>query len=66
MNVNETEKVLTISEGKVNVKLNRAKAVLRKEVEKMYGPEDIFQFNLVYFHKIVVKVMERIMRLWKG
>ncbi len=60
MSVLETAKALNITETNVKVRLNRAKAMLRKEVEKMYTPEDIFEFNLIYCDKIVEKVMERI------
>ncbi|MCW3107350.1 MAG: hypothetical protein JWQ09_1856 [Segetibacter sp.] len=62
MSVVETAKALHITETNVKVRLNRAKAMLRKEVEKMYTPEEIFQFNLIYCNKIVAKVMERIMK----
>lgn len=34
--------------------------MLRKEVEKMYSSEDIFQFNLIYCDEIVENVMDRI------
>lgn len=57
LSVQETAKVLNISETNVKVRLNRAKTMLRKEVEKMYAPEDIFQFNLIYCDKIVERVM---------
>lgn len=60
MSVLETAKALHITETNVKVRLNRAKAMLRKEVEKMYSPEEIFQFNLVYCDAIVANVMERI------
>ncbi len=60
MSVNETAKVLDITETNVKVRLNRAKAMLRKEVEKMYSPEEIFSFNLIYCNKIVAEVMNRI------
>ena len=58
MSVYETSIALNITETNVKVRLNRAKAMLRKEVEKMYSAEDIFEFNLVYCDKIVAKVME--------
>jgi RNA polymerase sigma factor (sigma-70 family) len=57
LSVNETAKTLNITETNVKVRLNRAKAMLRKELEKMYSSEEIFQFNLVYCDKIVEKVM---------
>jgi hypothetical protein len=40
--------------------LNRAKAMLRKEIEKTYTPEDIYEFNLVCCDRIVHGVMQRI------
>ena len=61
--VSETAKALNISEVNVKVRLNRAKSMLRKEVEKMYSPEEIFQFNLIYCNRIVERVMERIQNL---
>jgi RNA polymerase sigma factor (sigma-70 family) len=60
LSVNETAKTLNITETNVKVRLNRAKAMLRKELEKMYSPEEIFQFNLIYCDKIVLKVMSAI------
>lgn len=63
MSVNETAKVLGITEINVKVRLNMAKGLLRKEVEKMYSPGEIFAFHLIYCDKIVAKVMERINKL---
>ncbi|MBA4141218.1 MAG: sigma-70 family RNA polymerase sigma factor [Segetibacter sp.] len=60
LSVIETAKVLEITETNVKVRLNRAKGLLRKEVEKMYSSEEIYSFNLIYCDKIVAKVMERI------
>ena len=60
MSVHETATALNITETNVKVRLNRAKAMLRKEVEKMYSAEDIFEFNLIYCDKIVERVMQRI------
>ncbi len=57
MNVAETAELLNISEGNVKVRLNRAKGMLRKEIEKTYSSEDIYEFNLVYCDKIVDRVM---------
>jgi len=58
--VGETANVLNISEGNVKVRLNRAKSMLRTGIEKMYVPEDIFEFNLVYCDEIVNSVLKRI------
>jgi len=60
MSTAETAEALAISESNVKVRLNRAKNLLRKEVEKMYSPEDIFEFNLMYCDRIVERVMVRI------
>ena len=60
LNVQETSEVLSISETNVKVRLNRAKNMLRKEIEKSYTAEDIFEFNLVYCNAIVNRVMTAI------
>lgn len=60
LNVRETSETLSISEGNVKVRLNRAKAKLREEVEKSYKPEDIFEFNLIYCDAIVNNIMAKI------
>lgn len=58
LNVTETAEVLNISEGNVKVRLSRAKALLRKEVEKTYTTEDLFEFNRVYCDAMVRNVMQ--------
>ncbi len=63
LNVKETAEALNISEANVKVRLNRAKAMLRKEVEKAYHAEDIFEFNLVYCDAMVSRVMNKIKSL---
>jgi len=62
LSVAETMEVLDLSESNVKVRLNRAKKMLRAEIEKMYSPEDIFEFNLVYCDRVVKRVMEMIER----
>jgi hypothetical protein len=37
--------------------------MLKKEIEKSYKSEDIFDFNLVYCDRIVENVMKRISEL---
>jgi RNA polymerase sigma factor (sigma-70 family) len=64
-NVKETAEALNISEANVKVRLNRAKAMLRKEIEKSYKAEDIFEFNLIYCDDMVNKVMNKINNLDK-
>jgi RNA polymerase sigma-70 factor (ECF subfamily) len=63
MSTAETAETLDISETNVKVRLNRAKRMLREKVEKMYSPEDIFEFNLIYCDRIVEGVMKRINKL---
>ena len=63
MSTAETAETLEISETNVKVRLNRAKHMLREKVEKMYSPEDIFEFNLIYCDKIVDEVMKVIRKL---
>jgi RNA polymerase sigma factor (sigma-70 family) len=63
MNVAETADAMNISETNVKVRLNRAKAMLRTQIEKSYSSEDIFEFNLIYCDAIVNRVMERIQKL---
>ncbi len=61
LNVAETSELLNITESNVKVRLNRAKMMLRKEIEKIYSPEDIYEFNLIYCDKIVNEVMKKIL-----
>ena len=63
LNVNETAEALGISVANVKVRLNRAKAMLREQVEKSYSPEEIFEFNLIYCGKMVERVMNAIGKL---
>ncbi|MEO5649157.1 MAG: sigma-70 family RNA polymerase sigma factor [Ginsengibacter sp.] len=58
--VSETAAALDILENNVKVRLNRAKSMLRTHIEKMYSPEDIYEFNLVYCDSMVKNVMAKI------
>jgi RNA polymerase sigma-70 factor (ECF subfamily) len=60
LKVAETAAVLNISEVNVKVRLNRAKTLLRKEIERSYTPEDIFEFNLRYCDAITNRVMSKL------
>jgi RNA polymerase sigma-70 factor (ECF subfamily) len=60
LNVAETAEALNITENNVKVRLSRAKQMLRNEIEKIYSPDEIFEFNLVYCDKIVARVMAEI------
>ena len=59
----ETAEVLDISQANVKVRLNRAKAMLRKQIEKIYTGEEIFEYNLVHCDKMVNRVMSVINRM---
>lgn len=65
LNVKETSEALSISEANVKVRLNRAKTMLRKEIEKSYTAEDIFEFNLIYCDAMISRVMNKIKNLRK-
>ncbi len=60
MSTAETAEIMNITESNVKVRLNRAKSMLRKEIEKKYTPEDIFEFNLVYCDAIVNAVLTKL------
>lgn len=58
--VAETAELAGLSESNVKVRLNRAKNLLRQEIEKMYSVEEVFEFNLVYCDSMVERVMQAI------
>ena len=63
LSVAETAEALDITESNVKVRLNRAKTMLQKEIKKMYSPEEIFEFNLIYCDGMVERVMTKINEL---
>ncbi len=63
LNVSETASLLNITETNVKVRLNRAKSMLKKEIEKSYSPDEIFEFNLIYCDAMVENVMKKITEL---
>ncbi|HEX6334251.1 MAG TPA: sigma-70 family RNA polymerase sigma factor [Flavisolibacter sp.] len=58
--VAETAELLTISPVNVKVRLNRAKALLQKQLEQFYTRSDIYEFNLVYCDAVVRRTFEAI------
>ena len=66
LSVAETAEALNITESNVKVRLNRAKTMLQKEIKKMYSPEEIFEFNLIYCDAMVDRVMSKINELKNG
>jgi RNA polymerase sigma-70 factor (ECF subfamily) len=63
LSVLETAEALSLSEANVKVRLNRAKAMMQKEIEKSYSKEDIFEFNLLYCDIMVNRVIAQIEKL---
>jgi RNA polymerase sigma factor (sigma-70 family) len=60
LSIAEIAELTHTTTSNVKVRLNRAKTLLRKEIEKIYTPEDIYEFNLVYCDRIVDNVMKNI------
>jgi len=60
LSVSETADVLNISVSNVKVRLNRAKAMLRTEIEKSYRADELFEYNLKYCNAMVERVMSKI------
>ena len=58
--VSETAATLDILENNVKIRLNRAKVMLRAQIEKMYTPEEIYEFNLVHCDRMIKNVMAKI------
>ncbi|HEY9363493.1 MAG TPA: sigma-70 family RNA polymerase sigma factor [Chitinophagaceae bacterium] len=58
--VAETAELLNVTPINVKVRLNRAKALLQKQIEQFYSHKDIFSFNLIYCDAIVERVFEKI------
>lgn len=63
LSVADTAELLNISEANVKVRLNRAKAMLQKEIQRSCTPEEIFEFNLKYCNPFTERVMKKIMEL---
>ena len=59
-NVAETSEILGISSTNVKVRLNRAKKLLKKEIENYYSAKDLFEFKEIYCDAVVRRVFERI------
>ncbi|HEU4903305.1 MAG TPA: sigma-70 family RNA polymerase sigma factor [Flavisolibacter sp.] len=59
-NVAETAELLGLTAVNVKVRLNRAKTMLQKQLEKTYSIVDLYEFHFMYCDKIVRNVFERI------
>lgn len=60
LSVVETAEALNVTESNVKVRLNRAKVMMRNEIERSYTREEIFEFNLVYCDIMVSRVLSQI------
>lgn len=60
LSVAETAEMMHTSASNIKVRINRAKALLRREIEKTYTASDIYEFNLIYCNKVVSAVMKKI------
>lgn len=60
LSIAETSSALEISEANVKVRLNRAKSMLRTEIERSYSAEELFEFNLCYCDPFTERVMNQI------
>lgn len=60
MNVADTKACLDISGINVKVRLNRAKALLRKSLKDFYQSEGVFNFHLSRCNKMVSQVLSRL------
>jgi len=61
--VAETAEMLGLSTVNVKVRLNRAKTLLQKELEKYYPKAQLYEFNLIYCDEVVKTVFEAIEKL---
>lgn len=56
--VAETAEMLNLTPVNVKVRLNRAKTLLQKELEKYYPNATLYDFNLIYCDMVVKNVFE--------
>jgi RNA polymerase sigma factor (sigma-70 family) len=59
-NVAETAELLNITPVNARVRLNRAKAMLQKQLEQFYPLSDLYELNLVYCDDMVNNVFKKI------
>jgi RNA polymerase sigma-70 factor (ECF subfamily) len=58
--VAETADMLDLTPVNVKVRLNRAKTMLQKELEKYYSKAQLYDFNLIYCDSVVKNVFDAI------
>jgi RNA polymerase sigma factor (sigma-70 family) len=61
--VAESAAMLQITEVNVKVRLNRAKALLQKQIEQFYSHHELYSFNLIYCDAMVERVFSKINEL---
>jgi len=59
----ETAELTGITSINVKVRLNRAKALLQKELEQIYSSTELYSFHLVYCDRMVERTFEKIRSL---
>jgi len=62
LNIAETAETLNITPVNVKVRLNRAKNLLQKELEKYYSKAQLYDFNLIYCDSVVKNVFKIIQK----
>jgi RNA polymerase sigma factor (sigma-70 family) len=60
LNTAETAEMLNITPVNVKVRLNRAKTLLQKELEKYYSKAQLYDFNLIYCDIVAKNVFDTI------
>lgn len=57
LSTSETMEALNLGESNVKIRLNRAKEMLRADLQQLWNPREIYEFNLVRCDRIVNNVM---------
>ncbi|HVS92748.1 MAG TPA: sigma-70 family RNA polymerase sigma factor [Mucilaginibacter sp.] len=63
MSTDETMEALNIGESNVKIRLNRAKEMLRADLQRIWNPREIYEFNLRRCDKVVDNVMNVIRQI---
>lgn len=63
LSVAETAEMMNLTAVNVKVRLNRAKTLLQKELEKYYSKAQLYDFNLIYCDIVVKNVFDAIQKL---
>lgn len=63
LSVAETAEMMNLTPVNVKVRLNRAKTLLQKELEKYYSKAQLYDFNLIYCDAVVKNVFDAIGKL---